>query len=63
MMENIAFIHVVSSTLGKFATLDVLKTTHLTKTAPIFAFSLPCNSALSNGAYFAFILLCNSVLA
>ena len=42
--------------LGKLATHDVLKTTHLTKTAPIFTFSLPCNSVLSNGAYFAFLL-------
>ena len=30
--------------LGKLATHDVLKMTHLTKTAPIFTFSLPCNS-------------------
>jgi hypothetical protein len=34
----------------------VLKMTHLTKTAPIFTFSLPSNSVLSNGAYFAFLL-------
>ena len=44
------------TTLGKLATHDVLKTTHLTKTAPIFTFSLPCNSVLSNGAYFVFLL-------
>jgi hypothetical protein len=41
--------------LGKLATHDVLKTTHLTKTAPIFTFSLPCNCVLSNCAYFAFL--------
>ncbi len=48
--------------VGKLATHDVLKTTHLTKTAPIFTFSQLCNSVLSNGAYFAFLLPCNSVL-
>jgi hypothetical protein len=47
--------------LGKLATHDVLKTTHLTKTAPIFAFSLPCNSVLSNCAYISYLLPCNSV--
>ena len=41
--------------LGELVTHDVLKTTHLTKTAPIFTFSLPCNSVLTNGAYFAFL--------
>ena len=51
-----------ATALGKLATHDVLKMTHLTKTAPIFTFSLPCNSVLSNGAYFAFLLPCNSVL-
>jgi len=35
----------------KLATHDVLKPKHLTKTGPIFTFSLPCNSVLSNGAY------------
>ena len=53
---------IVISTLGKLATHDVLKTTHLTKTAPIYTFSQLCNSVLSNGAYFAFLLPCNSVL-
>ena len=47
---------VTKTSLGKLATHDVLKMTHLTKTAPIFTFSLPCNSVLSNGAYFAFLL-------
>jgi len=51
-----------ATTLGKLATHDVLKTTHLTKTAPIFTFSQLCNCVLSNGAYFAFLLPCNSVL-
>jgi len=50
-----------NSALGKLATHNVLKTTHLTKTAPIFAFSLPCNSVLSNCAYISFFLPCNSV--
>jgi hypothetical protein len=47
--------------LGKLATHHVLKSTHLTKTALIFAFSLPCNSVLSNCAYISFFLPCNSV--
>jgi len=47
--------------LGKLATHNVLKSTHLTKTALIFAFSLPCNSVLSNCAYISFCLPCNSV--
>ena len=43
-------------TLGKLVTHNVLKTAHLTKTAPNITVSLPCNSALSNGAYFASLL-------
>ena len=50
-------------TLGKLATHDVLKTTHLTKTAHIFIFSLPCNSVLSTGAYFASLLPCCDITA
>ena len=46
----------LSVPLGKLATHKVLKTTHLTKTKPIFTFSLPCNGVLSNGAYFVFLL-------
>jgi hypothetical protein len=33
--------------IGKTATHDMLKTTQVTKTAPIFAISLPCYSVLA----------------
>ncbi len=42
-------------TVGKLTTHDVLKTTHLMKTTPIFTFSLTVQQYLSNGAYFAFL--------
>ena len=35
---------------------------HIWRKRRLFYFSLPCNSVLSNGAYFAFLLPCNSVL-